>query len=100
MVDVTVSTLLNQCMEDTLSNDPQPQLPPPSSDPLTYAAAVHKLEEWLKKESKLADEAAVRYGKKRSMNETVIGAAIGRTAAHVYKVRKRLEDAGEVMADS
>ena len=100
MIDTAVSTLLNPGMEDSLSKRPQPQLPSPKSDPLAYAHAVHKLEEWLKEESKLADNAAVRFGTSKSMNETSIGAAIGRTAQHVYKVKKRLEGAGEVAADS
>lgn len=93
MVDSSVSTLLNQGVNDATNRQPPPELPGPDADPLAYAKAVHELEDWLRGESKIADEAAWRYGKQHGMTETAIGAATGRTAQHVYKVRKRIENA-------
>lgn len=78
-------------MSNAANRQPQPQLPRQATDPLAYAKAVHELEAWLQVESKIADEAAYREGKQRGMNETSIGAAIGRTAQHVYKLKKRIE---------
>lgn len=73
---------------------PGEALPDPTTDPIGFARGLVKLEGQLKKLRPLAERRAVRHGHEAGMTATEIGAAIGRSAAHVHKILSALRLAG------